>query len=113
MVKIDSVKFGEMRVNGKDYYSDLTVSWDGKVSFREKKHTVEMGDLIRLIKMGAKTVVIGAGNSGTVKIAPEVPQWLSNERISLYVEKTPRAAELFNAFANEGKKVVGIFHVTC
>jgi hypothetical protein len=112
-VKIDGTKFGEITINGKPYDSDMTVYWNGKVSFRAKEHTLEMGEFIKVMKAGPQVVVIGTGQEGVIRIAPEVMQWAEDKGVRIYAEKTPHAAEVFNAFSSQGTRVVGIFHVTC
>ena len=112
-IKIDSTKFGEITINGKVYYSDMTVFWNGKLSYRGKDHVIELGELLGVLKKGAEIVVIGVGQSGNIRVAPEVVQWAEDKKVSIYRENTPKAAEMFNAFAGNGKKVAGIFHVTC
>ena len=110
---IDSTKFGEITVNGKPYDSDLTVYWDGRVAFRSKEHVVELGEFLKVMKAGPDVLVVGTGQSAVLRIAPEVIQLASDRKVQVYAEATPRAVEMFNAFASSGRKVVGIFHVTC
>lgn len=111
--KIDDTKFGEITVNGKPYDSDMTVFWTGKVSYRAKEHTLEVGELLAALRPGPEVVVVGTGQEGAIRIAPEVNQIAEQKGITMYAEKTPKAVKLFNAFSDQGKKVVGIFHVTC
>ena len=113
VVNIDSTKFGEITVNGQPYDSDMTVFWDGKLSYRSKEHILEIGEFTKVLRAGPEIVVVGTGQSGSLKLAPEVVHWAKNKHIDLYMDKTPKAVDIFNAFANQGKKVVGIFHVTC
>jgi hypothetical protein len=112
-VNINSTKFGEIVINGKPYDSDMTVYWNGRLAYRGKEHVFEIGEFVKILRASPEMVVIGVGQSGGVKIAPEVRQWAENKKIRIYAENTPKAVEIFNAFANEGRKVVGVFHVTC
>ncbi len=112
-VKIDSTKFGEITINGKPYDSDMTVYWNGKIEYRSKEHTIELGEFLKLLRSGADTVVIGTGQEGVIRIAPEVTQWAEDKKVRIYAENTPKAVEIFNAFSQQGRKTVGIFHVTC
>lgn len=113
MFKIDSVKFGEIRIEGKDYYSDMFVFWDGKVEFREKGHQITLNDIRFLVKRKPYAIVIGKGMQGAVSVLPEVRQALEDKKIKLFSDLTPNAVEIFNGLIAQGKKVVGIFHVTC
>ena len=51
MVRIDWVKFGEITIDGKTYYSDMAVWWDGKKSMAAKSHEF---DIMRLENLAAK-----------------------------------------------------------
>ena len=112
-LNVDYQKFGEITINGQVYYSDMTVYWNGKMSYRSKEHVVEFGEFMKILKAGPEIVVIGKGEEGVLKISEEVLSWAKNKNVDLYFENTAKAADIFNAFANQGKKVVGIFHVTC
>jgi hypothetical protein len=111
--KINGTKFGEITINGKPYDSDVTVYWDGKVEFRSKEHTIELGEFLKVLREGVEIVVIGTGQHGVIRITPEVTQWAEDKNVKIYAENTPKAVDMFNAFAQEGRKTVGIFHVTC
>jgi hypothetical protein len=112
-VKIDGTKFGEITINGKPYDSDMTVYWDGRVVFRSKEHVIELGEFLKIMKSSPEVVVFGTGQEGVIRITPEVIQLAEERKVTVYSEKTPKAAEMFNAFVADGKKVVGVFHVTC
>ena len=110
---IDSTKFGEITVKGKPYDSDLTVYWDGRVAFRSKEHVLELGEFVKIMKSTPEILVVGRGQTPILRVAPEVIQLAGDRKVAVYAEDTPKAIEMFNAFAKSGKKVVGIFHVTC
>lgn len=112
-LNVEYKKFGEITINGQVYYSDMTVYWNGKISYRGKEHVVEFGEFMTILKAGPEIVVIGKGEEGVLKISEEVLKWARSKNVDLYFERTGKAADIFNAFANQGKKVVGIFHVTC
>lgn len=112
MVIIDSVSFGEAKVDGKTYYSDVVVWWDGKVEMVVKNHQFGMNELLNLLKKKPDVVVLGTGLEGCVEILEEVEQEIENKGLLFFVEKTPNALEVFNAMVNEGKKAVAFLHVT-
>jgi hypothetical protein len=111
--KIDGTKFGEITINGRPYDSDVIVYWDGRVSMRGKEHVIELGEFLRVLRADPSILVVGTGQTGIMKIAPEVAQWAQDRSVQIHADTTPRAVGLFNAFVSDGKKVVGIFHVTC
>ena len=112
MVLIDSVKFGEIRIGGKDYYSDVVVWWDGKIEMVVKSHQFGMSELLNLLKKKPQVVVLGTGVEGCVEVLEEVQMEMENRGLMLLVENTTNALEVFNAFVNEGKKAVAFMHVT-
>ncbi len=110
---IDGTSFGEIVINGRTYFSDMTVYWDGRLAMRSKEHVLEIGEFMKVLKSGPDILVLGAGQNGVVTIAREVAEWAKGKGMHIYRENTPKAVEVFNAFAGSGRKVVGIFHVTC
>ncbi|MBL7160741.1 MAG: hypothetical protein ISS93_02725 [Candidatus Aenigmarchaeota archaeon] len=112
MPKIISVKYGEISVDGKDYYSDLVVPWEGKPSLLMKTHTLDVVLLKRLLKKQPEAFVVGIGLEGTVKILAEFRKLLEKQKVKLYVDRTENAIDIFNALQQQGKRVIGILHVT-
>ena len=112
MVLIDSVSFGEASVDGKTYYSDLVVWWDGKVEFIPKNHRFGMSELLSLLRKKPDVVVLGTGFEQCVQVLEEVEQEVEDRRLLFFAEKTQNAFEIFNAMVNEGKKAVACVHVT-
>ncbi len=114
MVKIDSVKWGELKIDGKTYFSDMYVYWDGKAEMRKKSHLFDMDEFVKLLQKDPKIIVIGMGfKSSSVKVPEEVSQMAEDKKVELFLETTPKAAEVFNAFVKEGKKVIAVLHSTC
>ena len=112
MVRIDSLKYGEIRIDGKDYYSDVVVWWDGKIELVVKTHQFGMNELLNLLKKNPEMVVVGTGIEGCVEILEEVTQEMENRELMLFVENSRNALEIFNALVSEGKKAVAFIHVT-
>ncbi|MCX6814042.1 MAG: MTH938/NDUFAF3 family protein [Candidatus Aenigmarchaeota archaeon] len=112
MVRIDSMKFGEIKIDGKDYYSDVAVWWDGKIEFIVKSHQFGMNELLNLLKKKPEAVVIGTGIESCVEILEEVTQEMENRELMLFVENSRNAIEIFNGLVSEGKKAVAFIHVT-
>ncbi len=113
MVRIDSVKFGEITINGKTYYSDVVVFWDGKVMLREKSHILGIDEFVHILSRNPDSVVIGTGINGIVKVAPEVTQTAENKGIKLFADKTENAVDIFNGLIKDGKKAAAVIHTTC
>jgi hypothetical protein len=112
MVLIDSVKFGEIRIDGKDYYSDVAVWWDGKVELVPKTHQFGMSELLLLLEKKPQAVVVGTGLEGAMDILEEAEEEMENRNLLLFMEKSQNALEVFNGLISEGKKAAAFIHVT-
>jgi len=113
MVRIDSTSFGEVVVDGKTYYSDVTVWWDGIVEFRDKLHVFSMKEFTKIMVRKPESIVIGTGQHGVVKVPDEVEEAAEKNKVDLFIETSPKAVQIFNSFLTEGKKVVAVIHSTC
>jgi len=112
MALIDSVKFGEVRIDGKDYFSDVAVWWDGKVELIIKSHQFGMSELLNLLKRGSEAVVVGTGMEGCVEVMEEVGEEMENRGLLLFVENSRNAIEIFNGLVSQGKKAAALIHST-
>jgi hypothetical protein len=113
MVKITSVSFGEVEINGKTYFSDMIVWWDGKIEFRTKSHTFGMSEFLKLAEKKPEIIVIGVGMNNMCRILDEVKQAAEDKKIEIYQELSPKAAKMFNGFIADRKKAVAVIHSTC
>jgi hypothetical protein len=113
MVRIDGTSFGEVVIDGKTYYSDMIVWWDGKPEYKEKVHIIDMAEFSSLMKRKPEIIVIGTGQRGAVKITPEVLETAKKKKVEIYAEPSPRAVQLFNSFMAAKKKAVAFIHTTC
>lgn len=113
MAKIDSAEWGKITIDGKTHYSDMYVYWDGRAEPREKSHLFDISEFVKLLKKNPRIIVIGMGFNGVVKVPEEVLQMAEDRKVELFLETTPKAAEVFNAFAKEKKRVIAVLHSTC
>jgi len=113
MVRITKVKFGEITIDKKVYYSDMTVWWDGKVEYREKSHEFGMDEFLRLLEREPEIIIIGTGIEGIVKVPEEVDQEAENKGVEIFKDTSPKAAEMFNGFIADSKRAVVVLHSTC
>lgn len=112
MVKIDKIDFGEIIIDGRSFYSDVSISAGGDVEHLPKSHSIGAGDIAPLLKGKPDCFVIGTGMEGSVGIAEEVGEILENKGIKFFIDKTPNAADIFNGLVASGKKAAGIFLMT-
>jgi hypothetical protein len=112
---ITDYQFGQITINNQDYYYDVMVDWQGKVEkwWREESHKVKPSDIEKALSLKPEVIVIGTGESGIAEVLPETQQEIINNGTGLIIEKTSKAISFFNENIKKGKKVVGLFHLTC
>lgn len=112
MVRLKFETFGELEVDGKIYYSDMIVWWDGEVEFVAKDHILDMEDFLMLMRKKPNFVVIGTGQRGMVIVPQELRELMKGRKTKLFEDKSDKAVDIFNTFARTGKKVVAYIHTT-
>ncbi len=114
-IKVDRYSFGLIAVNGKIYDKDIIVFPDRVKSnwWRKQGHTLLIEDLSDVIEYKPEILVIGKGAYGFMKIPEETQSFLKNNDIELIERVTDEAYKIFNKYIEQGKKVVGAFHLTC
>jgi len=111
---IESYSFGRMRIDGKDYTSDLII-FPSKVKsswWRKKGHQLCLDDLNEALKEKPEVLVIGTGSLGIMKVTDEVKKYTKTKKIHLIIEKTKKASQIYNDISSN-KKTIGAFHLTC
>jgi len=112
---IEYYKFGQIKINGKIYTSDVIIYPDGKVDdkwWRKEGHLLVPEDLKDVIKMKPDALVVGTGNPGLMKVPTSTRDWISSQGIKLIVEPTEKACLTYNKLY-KSTKVVAAFHLTC
>lgn len=121
-MRIEATGFGYIIIDGRRYDDDIVISGDLRVRSKEISsklraefgHTPLTGEEIRTYfsEDPPDVIVVGSGQSGMMPLVgvEEACRELGTE---LIVRRTPEAIEIFNDLLSKGKKVGGIFHVTC
>lgn len=112
MVNIDAVKFGELKIDGKIYYSDMVVWWDGKIEFRKKSHIFGMEEFKRLLRRKPNSIVIGTGLVDIVNVPDDVREAAKNKKVKLFIDLSINAVDIFNGLVNTRKRPVAMIHTT-
>ena len=115
MPLIEKYAFGSMRIGGRAYYADLSVS-GGAIArwWREESHLVQPADIDSILELKPAVLVIGTGQSGRVQISDEAKKLCAGAGVELIAERTARAVECYNAIVLEGNRsVAAAFHITC
>ncbi|MFH1294680.1 MAG: MTH938/NDUFAF3 family protein [Candidatus Aenigmatarchaeota archaeon] len=113
MVFIDSVKFGEIVIDGKTYYSDMFVAWSGKIEMIPKSQFFSVSDYQKLKTWKPDTIILGCGMENGLTVEEDFGRIAEKDNIDLFVERTPQAIRLFNSLVSARRKVVAIIHTTC
>ena len=115
---IKDYKFRSMMVG--DHISDQTFNNDlyikpGKTEkwCRKESHHVTKEDIEKFVAEKPEYIVIGSGDSGLMHVTEEAKNYIESQRIHLIVMRTADATEEYNRLENQGKKVIGLFHLTC
>jgi hypothetical protein len=120
MIKIDSVEWKKIVVDGEEYQQVLIVGDQVLERDSEKLHrlfdtTHKMGDweIETLLSNKPEIIVIGNGFDGVLSVNEKFREQSSKLGIELRILKTPAAAEEFNRLSEAGKKVNALIHTTC
>jgi len=114
-MRIDTLAFGSIVIDGKKYTSDLIIYPDGRVktSWRRKKgHRLSSDDISELIDSQPEVIVAGTGVYGLVKPEKDFQKMLHKKRIEFFPARNKKAMELFNELSSK-KRIGACFHLTC
>ena len=111
---IDSYQFGQVVVNGKRYTSDVIIFPDRVRDnwWRKMSHQLCLGDIAEVITESPGVLVVGTGESGLMKVLPEVKESVDAQGIKIIVEATGKACSTYNQFCRS-QKVIAALHLTC
>ena len=117
---IESYNFGVLRIDGKEYHSDVIIypesshggcrvdgSW-----WRREGHRVDRADLERVVKARPEVLVVGTGYYGCMKVPIETSEFLKDAGIELCAEPTQQACEKYNQLKG-ARNVAAALHLTC
>jgi hypothetical protein len=113
---IDSYTFGSIEVDGTSYSKDVIIVRGEVLSpwWREAGgHVFAPDDLQTVIDAAPKTVVLGTGFFGMVKVREETLAAFDARGTRVVVEKTRQATEVFNRLTADGVDAAAALHLTC
>lgn len=113
-MRIDDYSFGKIIIEGKTYTSDVIVYPDRVDSawWRQEGHVLQKADLKDILAAKPDILIVGTGDSGLLSVPEGTLKFLESHNITVHVEKTAKAVELYNKRPAD-KKVIGAFHLTC
>lgn len=115
MAMIEAYSFGSMTVGGRNYTSDIIVYPDHVQNnwWRKNGHGLCMEDIADVVARKPEFLVVGCGQSGIMKVPGVVRKELEEKGIIVADSPTDTAVGDYNRLVEEGKNVVGAFHLTC
>jgi hypothetical protein len=120
MIKIDSVSWGKVKVDGKTYHQVLIIG--DEVIERDKTklealfgttHKIGEWEQEKLLSGNPEVILIASGWSGVLKIDEDFRKKVEDAGIELGVVLTPEVVKEYNHLIAEGKKVNCLIHTTC
>ncbi|MEE9488399.1 MAG: MTH938/NDUFAF3 family protein [Candidatus Brocadiales bacterium] len=112
---IDSSSFGSIRIDERDYSSDVIICPDRVNSswWRREGHRLQEEDVREALLASPQVLIVGTGQDGCMKIDPQLEALLEQKGIELFAALTPEACRLHNDMEKGGKTVVTALHLTC
>jgi hypothetical protein len=117
-VKARWIKFGQIEIEGERYSHDVVID-QGRVTKRSKKPSKPYRDQFghtplsakEKIPWGAKQLIIGTGESGSLPIMPDV--WAEAEKRGIEIAAAPTQEAIQLLGTIKARDVHAILHVTC
>jgi hypothetical protein len=117
--RINQISWGAMEVEGIGTGRDFKLfpgggrPWDWSETNTHHNPGIQIADVKELIDKGCAVIVLSRGMHLLLQTCPEVLEFLRERNISVYVEETMSAVEIYNQLAEQGQRVGGLFHSTC
>lgn len=110
---IEEYKIGMFKIDGKTYVYDIKIAdkvrhWPDREGYELKIQNIQ-----DLINKKPAILVIGTGANGMMNVSEEIKEILYAHKIKFFIEKNPKAVELYNQYLKEKKNICGIFPATC
>ncbi len=112
---ITDYSFGRIRIDDKEYISDVIITPDGIKSpwWRKEGHRLDTADLSEVMATPPRILVIGTGYYGRMTVPKETLDALHARGIETRVGRTREAVKEFNRLQREMAQVVAALHLTC
>src|SRR4030042_3017909 len=113
---IDEYRPGSITIEGKIFTTDIETDWNGEI-FQWNGHEgpIQIEDVGRAVEKRPETIIVGAGQNGSKRLAEEEKSYMKGKGIELIVDKTEEAVKTFNilkedSLGEEGRqcRVIGL-----
>lgn len=124
-VKFEDTKFGSITISGQMYNHDVYLFPDDIIEKRNKSNSpriqghrsLSKWELEKLLSSKPEVLIIGMGQSGVLPMSDETSEWLKQKSKELSINvikaKTPVILNQVNTMIEEGRRIAGVFHITC
>jgi len=111
---IEEHKFGSFVIDGRSYLGDIKIV-KNKVHYWEDRrgHNINYEHMRSLLESNPEIIIIGTGNSGYLKLPPELKDLVLGRSIRLITDINSKAIEKYNDLVAQNKNVAALFHATC
>jgi len=114
-IMIESYSFGEIKINGKTFNSDLVIYGNNieKNWWRKEGHVLNIADIEPFInKFRPETIIVGTGKNGMMRIPAETKKYIEDMGIEFISQNSDNACDTYNRLIESGK-VMAALHLTC
>ncbi len=113
-MKITGYSFGNIKINGDTYTSDVIIYPDHVYStwWRKEGHLLQIEDITDIINAGVPAVIIGTGFYGAMKVPGKTLDYFKSHDIEAHIENTGKAVALYNKISVK-QPVIAALHLTC
>ncbi len=113
-MRVDDYRFGSIVVEGREYKNDVIIFPNYVESdwWRKSGHELCLKDLASVLDSRPRTLIVGTGHNGRMKVLDETTDRLRDIECELVVRKTAEACEVYNARRDEDG-IIACLHLTC
>ena len=116
---IDRTSFGTITIEGRDFEYDVIIRRSGEIEKRKKKlsksvygtsHIISLDEAKFIYEKGAKSLIIGTGQNGLVKLSKEAREYFKKRKCKTELSPTPKAILQWNKAKGQ---TISLLHITC
>ena len=117
--KISRIAWGEMDIEGMGSGKDWKLwpgggrTWDWNETGTHHEPGIQPADVEELLQHGSQVVILSRGQELRLQTSRATLDLLRDRRVTVHLEETKAAVNLFNELVEQGEPVGGLFHSTC
>ncbi len=111
---VERFRFGRITIDGREYRRDLIIFPDGvqEAWRRGESHLLSVKDLAPVFRKAPRTLIIGTGVLGSMKVPVETLSELEAGGIKVQTLSSSEACKEYNRRRTQGSTALAI-HLTC